>query len=476
MKSIIVTAPGRFEIIDIPKTSPGPDEVLIKIEAVATCPQWDIHLKNNDPMFVSHKFKYPYTPGQPGHEATGYVEETGEGVTKVRPGDRVAVWKDPGHEYPGCYAQYAIRNVNHILKISNDVPIGNIVSLELAMCVGTVFLMLKDMNVLNRGLFAVSGLGPAGLVAGMMAKAEGIQEIVGFDTDSERRIYALKNVFDKVYDPSAHPFEKRPGKTDIDTACDCVGLKKSVEFLMDITSDTVALFGVQREDYIFSPCHYNGLRLCGYKGHSIQSAEYALKLIEEKRIDLSLLISEYLPFEKYMDAVVESDRVEKDTAKTFAKNRLVVVFPKANPAGITGLKDLNKAGLKVVLAAKEVPAGNYALQILDNTSKDASFGATFKDDVLKNVVSYEDNVRAVLTKVSLGEADAGIVYVSDVTSDVMDKVEKADIPDELNVIATYPIAVIKDSKNMQVAQTFMDFVLSEAGQNIMSKWFFLPAK
>jgi molybdate transport system substrate-binding protein len=177
---------------------------------------------------------------------------------------------------------------------------------------------------------------------------------------------------------------------------------------------------------------------------------------------------------KYMDAAVEAKRVNKDDAKTFAKNRLVVIYPKDNPAGLKELKDLAKAGIKLDLAAKEVPVGQYALDFLDKTAKDKTLGASYKDAVLKNVVSYEDNVKAVLTKVSLGEADAGIVYISDISGEAANKVEKLDIPDELNTIASYPIAPISDSKNAEEAKAFVDLVMSKDGQDILAKYNFVP--
>jgi molybdenum ABC transporter molybdate-binding protein len=178
---------------------------------------------------------------------------------------------------------------------------------------------------------------------------------------------------------------------------------------------------------------------------------------------------------KYMDAAVEAKRVNKEDAKTFVKNRLVVIYPKDNPGGVKELKDLAKSGLKLDLADKSVPVGQYALDFLDKAVKDAQYGADFKDKVLKNVVSYEENVKAVLTKVSLGEADAGIVYLTDITADAATKVEKIEIPDALNTIATYPIAQISDSKNADLAKSFVDLVLSADGQKVMEKYGFVPA-
>lgn len=177
--------------------------------------------------------------------------------------------------------------------------------------------------------------------------------------------------------------------------------------------------------------------------------------------------------EKYMTSAIESERVNEEDAETFAHNRLVVIYPKENPGEIAELKDLAKSGLKLDLADQSVPVGNYTVNFIDKAAEDEDFGAEFKDSLLANVVSYEDNVKAVVTKVSLVEADAGIVYVTDITDDAAEKVDTIEIPDELNTIATYPIAPLKDSKNPELAQTFVDFVLSPEGQAVLAKYRFV---
>jgi molybdate transport system substrate-binding protein len=177
-----------------------------------------------------------------------------------------------------------------------------------------------------------------------------------------------------------------------------------------------------------------------------------------------------------MKAVIDAGGIVSGTQQSFTKNRLVVIYPQDNPAGLKELKDLANPGLKLILAAKEVPVGGYSLDFLDKATADPAFGATFKEDVLKNVVSYEDNVKSVLTKVALGEADAGIVYTSDISGQYASNVGRLDIPDALNVIASYPIAPVKESKNPDLAQAFIDLVLSAKGQEILEKYNFIPVK
>jgi molybdate transport system substrate-binding protein len=160
----------------------------------------------------------------------------------------------------------------------------------------------------------------------------------------------------------------------------------------------------------------------------------------------------------------------------FATNRLTIITPADNPAKITGLADLAKPGSKLVLAVKGVPIRDYADQIFANAAADPSFGTGFPTQVHANLVSEEDNVRLVVSKVALGEADAGICYVTDITQDVTTKIAQIDIPDNLNVIATYPIGTIKGSRQPGLAKSFVDFVLSSAGQAILAKWGFGPGK
>lgn len=170
----------------------------------------------------------------------------------------------------------------------------------------------------------------------------------------------------------------------------------------------------------------------------------------------------------------QSEGVIAADATTFAENALVIIVPADNPAGITELADLATPGIKLVVAAEDVPVGAYTRQMLDNASQDSSFGATFREQVEANIVSNESNVKQVVTKVQLGEADAGVVYLTDVTAEVRDEIDQIEIPDEINVVASYPIAPVTDG-NQELASTFIDFVLSDAGQEILASYGFRPA-
>lgn len=180
--------------------------------------------------------------------------------------------------------------------------------------------------------------------------------------------------------------------------------------------------------------------------------------------------------EKQLLAAAEAGRVNDTQIKKFASNRLVVIYPKDNPAGLETLQDLSKPNLKLVLADASVPVGAYSLEFLDKASQDSAFDPGFKEQVLKNVVSNEENVRAVLSKVALGEADAGIVYTSDISAAMAGQVSNLEIPDSLNVPASYVIAPLVDSPQIKAAQDFIDLLLSPEGQSILSRYGFIPIR
>ena len=179
--------------------------------------------------------------------------------------------------------------------------------------------------------------------------------------------------------------------------------------------------------------------------------------------------------QRQMDGVVAAGDVISGTQRAFARNRLVVVIPPDNPAELRGLADLGRPDLKMVLAAKAVPAGSYALAFLGKASAHPDFTPAYSATVMANVVSFEDDIVGVLGKVAQGEADAGIVYLSDVSGPADPKVLRIDIPEALNVIATYPIAPLANAQHPDLAQAFVDHVLSPQGQAVLVKHGFMGA-
>jgi molybdate transport system substrate-binding protein len=156
--------------------------------------------------------------------------------------------------------------------------------------------------------------------------------------------------------------------------------------------------------------------------------------------------------------------------RLFARNEPVLVVPKGNPAGIGGLQDLPRAK-RIVVGVPEVPIGAYTLRILDAASK--QYGSDFRARVEAQVVSRELNVRQVLAKVGLGEADAAIVYRTDATT-AKQTVEAISIPKGLNVVAGYPIAVLARARRPDLARELVELVVSPAGSEILARFGFEP--
>jgi molybdate transport system substrate-binding protein len=150
-----------------------------------------------------------------------------------------------------------------------------------------------------------------------------------------------------------------------------------------------------------------------------------------------------------------------DAPRVFARNRLAIILPRGNPKGVTALADLARPGMTIALAAPAVPAGRYAAD------------AFAKAGVRAPAASNEADVRAVVTRVSLGEADAGVVYTTDVAAGGA-QIETVGIPDAQNVLAHYPIAVLKAAPNAESARAFVAYVLSPPGQRVLAQAGFLP--
>lgn len=167
-----------------------------------------------------------------------------------------------------------------------------------------------------------------------------------------------------------------------------------------------------------------------------------------------------------MEAAIAAGRVDANAPVQFVSNRLTVIVPASNPANIETLDDLARPGVTVLLAAEGVPVRQYTDEVVGRLAPDRQAA------LYGNVVSAESNVRQVAAKIALGEADAGVVYASDITPDIAPQVAQIPIPDTQNVIATYPIAVLDDAGQPEAARRFVDFVLSPDGQAILGRWGF----
>lgn len=179
---------------------------------------------------------------------------------------------------------------------------------------------------------------------------------------------------------------------------------------------------------------------------------------------------------KQMNALKAEELMNNSSVSIFTRNKISLIIPKDNPAKIKNLTDLAKPGVKIVIGTKDVPVGDYAIQIINKLGNDSAYGPEYKKKVMDNIVSQETTVSHVVTKIALGEADVGFAYVSDVTEDLAGKVDKIEIPDEYNVIGQYPIGILKESKYPVESEEFINLVESERGRSVLEKYGFEPVE
>jgi len=176
-----------------------------------------------------------------------------------------------------------------------------------------------------------------------------------------------------------------------------------------------------------------------------------------------------------MNALKSEGFINNSTVEVFARNKVAIIVPNDNPASITGLKDLASPGVKILMGTKDLPAGDYALQVLDKLAADPEYGPAYRESVLSNVVSQETTVNRIVSKIALGEADAGFAFISDVSPQMVGKVTRILIPEKYNVVGDFPVAVLSQSKYPVEAQAFLDMIMSTEGQSILGKYGFIPA-
>ncbi|GGH81462.1 molybdenum ABC transporter molybdate-binding protein [Pullulanibacillus pueri] len=155
-----------------------------------------------------------------------------------------------------------------------------------------------------------------------------------------------------------------------------------------------------------------------------------------------------------------------------SKNHEVIIVPKNNPAQIHNLQDLGKKQAKLIIGVDTVPIGQYTRQIINKASRD--YGPNFKKDVMGRVASTETNVKQILEKISMGNGDAGVVYLTDVTAQYKSKVKIIEIPEKYNVESINYIAVTTKGPHPKRAKAFLDYILSAKGQGVFADYHYDP--
>jgi molybdate transport system substrate-binding protein len=218
----------------------------------------------------------------------------------------------------------------------------------------------------------------------------------------------------------------------------------------------------------------------GELGQAFEAAHPGLAIVTstDSSAALATQIEQGAPADVFLSADTENaqrlvrDGLAAGAAVVFAGNELAIIVPAGNPGAVTTPADLARPGLKIVAAGDQVPITRYATQLVTNLARVAGYPAGFARAYESNVVSREDNVKAVVAKIELGEGDAGIVYRTD--AEASSATETVDVPAAANVAASYAGVVVRDTPRQAMATAFLDWLLGPDGQAILASFGFSP--
>jgi molybdate transport system substrate-binding protein len=231
-----------------------------------------------------------------------------------------------------------------------------------------------------------------------------------------------------------------------------------------------AASGSARELTVFGAASLKGVLEEAKTAYEAANPGTTITLSTDSSSALATQIEEGAPADVFLSADMANPRKLVDggfasgSAVVFAGNKLCIIVPAGNPARIGSPADLAKGGIKIIAAGGEVPITKYANQLVANLGIEEAYAS--------NVVSREDNVKAVVAKIELGEGDAGIAYVTDAAAS--DSVETIEVPDAANVLASYAGVVVKASANQEAARAFLEWLAGPEGQAVLGRFGFLP--
>lgn len=196
------------------------------------------------------------------------------------------------------------------------------------------------------------------------------------------------------------------------------------------------------------------------------SAALATQIEQGAPADVFLSADTTNPMKLVDGGIADGDAVD------FAGNALTIIVPTDNPAGIASPADLARPGVRVIAAGEEVPITRYATELVENLASEPGYPADYAEAYAANIVTREDNVKAVVAKIELGEGDAGVVYVTDAAAS--DAVSVVDVPPSADVPATYAGVVVRASRHPDAARSFLAWLAGPDGQAILADFGFVP--
>jgi len=300
MKAIQVTAPGKFEIVELPMLEPADDEVLIEVKACATCTNWELNTWRGRDIFdrPNHPI-YPQNPGSPGHEAAGVVVAIGAKVTDLQVGDHVAVHPSLRGPENDAHATHITRPAAQVAKLDPSLDLVLCAPLEMAQCAVRSLDMAGDIAGKS---VAIVGLGPAGILHVQVAKARGASKVIGLDT-IPMRLEATRPFADEVVDPTDSDALNRVIAEGCQLGYDCSGHPVGMRNAMEIAREAFHVFSVPhgsvewgKREWLRSmpilPYHWRG-------DVQVNCLRRAAAMLASGELDTRAILTHVLPYTRY---------------------------------------------------------------------------------------------------------------------------------------------------------------------------------
>ena len=315
MKGLQIIRPGRYEIVDVPRPEPYPDEVIVEVKVCNSCTHWDLTVWDGVDLFgrPGHPV-YPYEVGGPGHELAGVVAEKGDRVTTLQIGERVALWGSPPGVRPlrtrpyGGYVQYFATHEQSVLPFPEVLSWREIAMLEMLSCVCQGVVAAGDLTGQR---VAVSGLGAAGLMMLQALKRLGPDSLTGIDVDAGRCELAASLGADRTVRPGSKEWADLR-EDEFTIAVDCSGVPAAIESDLEHTSRRLIIFSVPEGDFrVPQSARRRGTTIEYTRTPAGRPARYARQLLVSGQVDVKPLLSVELPIEAFVHGL---DRLRRREA------------------------------------------------------------------------------------------------------------------------------------------------------------------
>lgn len=309
MKGLQITRPGHYEIVDVTRPEPYPDEVIVEVKVCNSCTHWDLTVWDGIDLFgrPDHPV-YPYQIGAPGHELAGVVVERGEQVSSVQAGDRVALWGSPPGTRPlrpsqrayGGYVQYFATHERSVLPFPEGLSWREMGMLEMLSCVCQGVVKAGDLTGQR---VAVSGLGAAGLMMLQALRTLGPDLLTGIDVDPVRCDLATSLGADRAVQPGSKEWADLR-EDEFTIAVDCSGVPAAIEGDLEHTAGRLIIFSVPEGDFrVPQAARRRGTTVEYTRTPAGRPARYARHLLVSRQVNVQPLLSVELPIEDFVQGL-----------------------------------------------------------------------------------------------------------------------------------------------------------------------------